>query len=104
VWLGDKLYSGSERGPERHVNGSGPIKKGEDRTFVFDRNALKDRFATPLADIGGRSQYGRMESKSELILLPPSFEHVDPDHLCRLIGLCPCFFAPIETRPLRMDD
>ncbi|KAF9793177.1 cyclin-domain-containing protein [Thelephora terrestris] len=27
-----------------------------------------------------------MESEPELILLPPAFEHVDPDHLCRLIA------------------
>jgi len=27
-----------------------------------------------------------MEPETELISLPPSFEHVDPDHLCRLIA------------------
>ena len=69
-------------------------RTGEDRTFVSDRNALNDRFATPLTDIEGRSHYGRMEPESELILLPPSFEHVDQDHLCSLIGLSPCSRAP----------
>ena len=69
-------------------------RTGEDRTFVSDGHALNDRFATPLTDIEGRSHYGRMEPESELILLPPSFEHVDQDHLCSLIGLSPCSRAP----------
>jgi len=85
-----------------HVSGSGPIKR-EGRTFVSDRNALNTgRLAIPLTDIGGGSHYGRMESESELISLPPSFEHVDSDHLCRLIGRSSLLSLPTETRLLRM--
>ena len=64
--------------------------------FRVDINALKGRFAVPLAEVEGGSHYGRMEAEPELILLPPSFEHVDSDHLCRLIGqsLCPTQLKP----------
>jgi hypothetical protein len=87
VWLGTNCTAdrgvGKARGRER------ADQKEGGRTFVLDRNVLNDRLAIPLADIEGRSHYGRMEPESKLILLPPSFGHVDPDHLCRLIGVSP---------------
>lgn len=66
--------------------GNGPIKREERPHVRFDGNVLNTR-VVPLADVEGGSHYGRMEAEPELILLPPSFEHVDLDHLCRLIGL-----------------
>jgi len=42
VWLGDELYSGSGAGMSREWERA---DRGG-RTFVFDRNALNDRFAT----------------------------------------------------------
>ena len=87
--LWDKLYSGIGRS-KCHVIGNVPIKEKRDRTFVFDSDALNGWFAVPLADVEGRSHYGRMEAESGLILLPPAFEHVDSDHLCRLICKSPC--------------
>lgn len=95
--LWDELYSG--------IGGIGIARdreradqRVEGRTFVFGSNALNGWFAVPLADVEGRSHYGRMEAEPELILLPSSFEHVDPDHLCRLIGQPPCSLSfPAET-------